>query len=272
MLELRRWSLCEIVCLHQHVNVNILSFMNDRAYYVYAHKTLSGDVFYIGKGKGRRAHLMVGRSEHWKRHVTKHGLSIVIVKQDMPEPCAFSLERVLIAKIGMKNLCNQTAGGEGTSGRIPSQEQRERCRMKNKGKRPSQSTIDAARKKARKPVGTVCGLRFQSITDAAKFIAGDGDFMAAKVSISACCRGRKVSQAYGYEFRFIVNGNLLESGFSKKERGKPVKNSQGMTFPNGARAVEWLRGNGFSKAISGNITQCCKGNVMSAYGYSWEYA
>lgn len=245
--------------------------MGKRSFYVYAHKSLDGRVFYIGKGTGKRAWAKLRRSIRWSRHVAKHGLDVHIIKRDMPEDCAFTLERILIAQIGIKNLCNITGGGEGTSGRVPTQEQREKCRMKNKGRVPHQNTRSAAREKNTKPVGTICGLRFDSITDAAKFVCIDGKIEAAKVCISACCRGKRVGQAYGYEFRYVVNEKLVDSGFEAKPIGKPVKTDCGLEFPSGTAARDWLRSNGFPKAINSNITQCCKGRVMSAYGYKWSY-
>lgn len=233
--------------------------------------SLSGDVFYIGKGTGKRAWARARRSQRWERHVKKHGLIVKIIKDGMTEECAFTLERMLIHKIGLQNLCNLTAGGEGTWGRVPSKEQREKCRMKNKGKRPHLKTMEAAKKKNIKPVGTKCGLVFPSLTDAAKFVCIDGKIDAAKSSISACCRGKKVGQCYGYEFRYIVGGSLMESDFKPKAIGRAVKTDCGLEFSSGTSARDWLRQNGFPKATNSNITQCCKGRVMSAYGYRWSY-
>lgn len=245
--------------------------MKSKSFYVYAHKSHDGRVFYIGKGTGKRAWATARRSVRWQRHAEKHGLCVHIVQRNMPEPCAFTLEKILISQIGMKNLCNMTTGGEGTSGRVPSKEQREKCRMKNKGKIPHQSTKAAAKKKNSKPVGTTCGLRFNSLTDAARFVCIDGKIEAAKTSISACCRGKRVGRCYGYEFRYVIDGELLDSGFQPKKVGKPVKTDCGLEFSSGSAARDWLRSNGFPKAINSNITQCCKGRVISAYGYKWSY-
>jgi len=242
------------------------------SFYVYAHKSDCGKTFYIGKGTGKRAWSRQGRTVRWQRHAAKHGFNVYIVRKDMAEPCAFTLEKALIHAIGIENLCNLTTGGEGTSGRVPSLEQREKCRMKNKGRKPSAQTQRAAKEKTSKKVATTCGLIFDSITDAAKFVCIDENVFAAKSSISACCNGKRVGQCYGYEFRFFVNGSIVDSGFRTKKRGIPVKTECGLFFENATKATKWLQSNGHLKAINSNITQNCKGKVASAYGYRWSYA
>lgn len=84
---------------------------------VYIHRRVSnGNVFYVGKGSIARAHSAIHRNAYWKRVSNKHGFSVHIVKSEMHEPCSLTLEKILIYKIGIKNLCNMTAGGEGISG------------------------------------------------------------------------------------------------------------------------------------------------------------
>lgn len=86
-------------------------------FYVYAHhKKSDGSLFYIGKGTGGRARSPGGRSIYWRRIAAKHGRTIRMVKKDMPEQCALSLERALIAAHGRGNLTNLSDGGEGVTG------------------------------------------------------------------------------------------------------------------------------------------------------------
>lgn len=251
--------------------------MSDNKYYVYVHKYASGpksgQVFYVGKGAYKdRCKSKSGRNLYWNRIVSKYGYTHSVVIRFSEEICAFSFERALIKLYGRENLCNLTDGGEGTSGRIVSESQRLKCSNSNKGKKPSQKTMRLAVKKNSKPVGTTCGLVFISASEAARTLLSEVDFRTAKTCISACCNGRKVSNAFGYEFRFIVDGKLVDPGFKKKELGKPVKTECGLMFSSATSASEWLKGNGWPKAINSNITQNCKGNVMSAYGYKWSYA
>ncbi|NCN41427.1 hypothetical protein GW916_09305 [bacterium] len=195
-----------------------------------------------------------------------------IVISDVNEVCALSMERTFISFFGKDNLANLTDGGEGTSGRVPTKEQRQKCSISNKGIRPEANTVRMAIEKNSKPVGTTCGLRFLSAAHAARSLFPD-NIQSAKSCISASCRGNKVSSALGYEFRFLdSDGSLIDSGFKKASIGKPVVRSDGVAFPSAKAATDDLIANGCEKAQNGNIIQCCKGRVQKAYGFSWRYA
>lgn len=242
-------------------------------YYVYVHrKQTDGSIFYVGKGSGKRAYEIASRSEYWHRVFRKHGRDVQIVASGLGEQCAFSIERAMIAYIGAGRLCNMTLGGEGTSGRVPSLSQRQKCSKSNKGKRPSDTSIEAAVNKNSKPVGTVCGLRFPSAREAARRMFPDNPEGTTAVAISSSCRG-KCDRAYGYQFRFVDEmGDLLPSGYVKVEVGRPVKTECGMSFHSATAATKWLVANGHPKAVNSNIIQCCKRRVASAYGFRWSYA
>lgn len=106
-------------------------------YYVYVHRRLDTlEVFYVGKGSTNRAWVKFRKNYHWKSIVEKHGYSVEIVKDGMHESCSFALERLLIAKyrsMGI-NLANKTDGGEGTSGYIWSDQDREKHSEAQRGK------------------------------------------------------------------------------------------------------------------------------------------
>jgi ABC-type proline/glycine betaine transport system ATPase subunit len=96
-------------------------------FYVYVLARPSNRPFYVGKGKGRRVfkHEAEARSGctchkcNIIRKIWRTGgeaqRSIVFTTDDEQE--AFECERRLIALYGRKTLCNQTDGGDGTSGR-----------------------------------------------------------------------------------------------------------------------------------------------------------
>lgn len=89
-------------------------------YYVYLHRRKNDNrVFYVGKGKSNRAYVKSNRSEHWKRIVNKYGYTIEIVFEDLTEQEALQCEIDTILEMRYFNepLCNQTNGGEGTSGK-----------------------------------------------------------------------------------------------------------------------------------------------------------
>lgn len=92
-------------------------------FYVYLHRRKTdGKVFYVGKGRGRRAFAKCNRNKHWQYIVQKHGFDVEFVETGMQESLAFELERSLIALIGRDALCNVTDGGDGVAGFKLSQE------------------------------------------------------------------------------------------------------------------------------------------------------
>lgn len=88
-------------------------------FYTYAHYKPEGGLFYIGKGKVKRAYAMDGRNSHWQNIVNKYGRPHVelLAKWDTEE-AAFDHEKVLIASFRDMGfvLANKSDGGEGTSG------------------------------------------------------------------------------------------------------------------------------------------------------------
>lgn len=90
---------------------------SEKRFYVYVHRRKTDDkIFYVGKGTSCRARSPHGRNIWWIRIKEKHGRKIDYVKKGMYEPCAHTLEKIIIHNIGRENLCNLTDGGEGNSG------------------------------------------------------------------------------------------------------------------------------------------------------------
>lgn len=85
-------------------------------YYVYLHKQLDGTIFYVGKGKDKRAYSKAYRNVDWKELVKQNGDYIVeIPYTNLSEDDAFEIEKKLISEIGIDKLCNKSTGGEGKS-------------------------------------------------------------------------------------------------------------------------------------------------------------
>jgi hypothetical protein len=98
-----------------------------REHYVYAHRRASdGRLFYIGKGRRRRAWSSCGRSRHWRHVVKKHGFTVHILTSELSEAAALSLEQFVIMQIGLANLTNATLGGGGIQGWRHSEETKRR--------------------------------------------------------------------------------------------------------------------------------------------------
>lgn len=91
-------------------------------YYVYLHKKkTTGEVFYVGKGSGKRAWSLEGRNPLWKKIAQKHGYTVEIYSSNLQEWYAFELEKDLIDYYGKiinntGTLSNISDGGDGPSG------------------------------------------------------------------------------------------------------------------------------------------------------------
>lgn len=84
-------------------------------YYVYKHAIKeTGEVFYIGRGKNRRAWDRGGRSQYWKNITSKYDYIVEIVKENIQIQESKDLEVELIAQFNPR--ANFTTGGDGTPG------------------------------------------------------------------------------------------------------------------------------------------------------------
>jgi hypothetical protein len=128
-------------------------------YYTYGHyKADSKELFYIGKGKGSRAHEKDSRSDYWRNIVNKYGYTVEIFAEWESEQDAFIHEKFLIECFqNLTDLCNLTDGGDGCSGYVWTDEQKAKLKFRehpNLGK----TTPDHVRKQiGLSQLGTVRG-------------------------------------------------------------------------------------------------------------------
>ena len=192
-------------------------------FYVYLHrKATTGEVFYVGKGNGRRA-WSNQRSKYWHGIVKKHGLVVEIVQSGLQEWYSFELERELIASYGRESLCNMTDGGDGISGFSHSLHTRLLVSQARKGKPLSQEhkaklalakigkpKPDSARKKdsatkRKKSKKILClqnGLIFEAGVCAEKWLKENGEKVGARSAVYDCCKGKRKT-AYGYTWAYV---------------------------------------------------------------------
>jgi hypothetical protein len=144
-------------------------------YYVYAYiRESNGTPYYIGKGKKYRAY-----AKHGKIPVPKDRSRIVFLEQNLSDVGACALERRYIRWYGRKDqrtgiLLNFTDGGEGTSGRICSDQTKLKMKAANSG-RPGRKLSPEIKKK---------------ISDAKK---GSIQSENAKEKLRVANRGKKLS-------------------------------------------------------------------------------
>ena len=85
--------------------------------YIYLHRRNdTGEVFYVGKGTGKRAYQKTDRNQHWHNVVNKAGFTAEIIVKGLTDAEAYWAEPLLIeAHGGVGNLTNISTGGEGWS-------------------------------------------------------------------------------------------------------------------------------------------------------------
>lgn len=122
-------------------------------FYTYIHArpntVEASGIFYVGKGKETRAYTLKRSNPHHSNIVGKYGAKNILVGviDCSSESIAFELEKGLIKclkRVGV-NLSNLTAGGEGLSGYVPTEETRIKISMASS---KAQGTPEAKAKRA----------------------------------------------------------------------------------------------------------------------------
>lgn len=110
---------------------------------VYRHRRLdTNKIFYIGIGLKNRPYDINNRNQHWNNIVNKTKYEVDILYENLTWEDACELECLLIKEYGRKDLrqgflCNQTDGGEGSYGRIVSDNTKNKISLANKGRASS---------------------------------------------------------------------------------------------------------------------------------------
>lgn len=113
--------------------------MNEKSdFYVYAWFIKeTNEIFYIGKGRGNRYKTTHNRNKFFKDIYNTHDCDVTILLEGLFEKEAFYYERVAISYIRNNTnnrLTNQTEGGEGASGYVPSEETKRKMSISSKEK------------------------------------------------------------------------------------------------------------------------------------------
>ena len=99
--------------------------MEERRYYVYEYYIVNtGEIFYVGKGTGNRYKTLRNRNKFFLDMYHAHDCRVRIIFQYLTEEEAYFLEYDRIFNLRLKTsyrLTNQTDGGDGTRGFVPSE-------------------------------------------------------------------------------------------------------------------------------------------------------
>jgi len=245
--------------------------MQSDRFYVYAHRRHdTGDVFYVGKGTGKRAWVKSGRNSLWSRTAKKHGFDVEIIHRYLTEQEAFALEREEIERLCP--TCNFTDGGEGISGYHHTDATKEAIRSAHVGRPQPRELVERRAEKLRGKKRT------------AEFGA----------SVSERNRGRIASQETRQKMSETRKGRTLSpetiakcvkahlgakrsresrQRMSDAQRKKAIICQEtGLTFPSLTSAAEWVRKSGISKASKTGIWLSATGKHRKSYGFHWSYS
>jgi hypothetical protein len=106
-------------------------------YYTYAWLREDMTPYYVGKGIRNRAYCPHRRGDTYMSPPPKD--RVLFLKKNLTEFDAYKHENYIISILGLKSeggiLINMSYGGEGSSGRVLSEETKEKIRQKNKNKK-----------------------------------------------------------------------------------------------------------------------------------------
>jgi len=182
-------------------------------FYIYLHKRLSDNlIFYVGKGKGKRAWVKSGRNERWNRTVLKHGYFVEILFDNLSESEAFQIEKDCITELRYFNypLCNMTDGGEGTAGHSVSKSTRLRIsevhkgRVKSEAERANISKAQRGKKKSPEAVEKVAA-KLRGRKQSSETIALRDKTRKERL----CCQDKNIYVFFSDTDVFIGNRNEL---------------------------------------------------------------
>jgi ribosomal protein S16 len=185
-------------------------------FYVYEHWRLDRDeCFYVGKGKGKRAYVMVKRNRHHlaiQAKVSREGSAIEVrmVATGLTEEDAFNLEkeRIRFWRAAGADLTNMTDGGDGVIGYIFTKDVREKMSISQKKRGPrNPHSIEARAKISKSNIGSKRRLG-KTHSDKTKNVLSElGKKNIAKFKKFSCLGPKSVSKPVKCE----TDGKIFES-------------------------------------------------------------
>jgi hypothetical protein len=217
-------------------------------FYTYSHATPQGQLFYIGKGQGKRAHQLKYRNDKWKKIVAKYGKPTVQVLADWKtEAEALDHEMFLIQcfKDMGYELANLTVGGEGTSGYKHTPEQIEKNRLAKLGSTPWNKGISSGLKHTEE-----FKQKLSAVHKGNKWREGIPTSAKQKAAASAIFKGNKFQVGNTRNRAWIWIGTHVETGVEIRLIGEKAMKDAGVQHA--------------------NVIKCLKGERKSHKGYTWR--
>jgi len=177
-------------------------------FYVYAHlRNDTGAIFYVGKGRGKRAIQRCGRNKHWQNIAGASGFRAVYLWSNVDEISALALEIKTIASLRQDGaaLTNVTDGGCGLSGMRFSDDHKRKIGLSRVGRKRTddeKASIAAGTKLAMTP--DVC---LRIALAATSRVPSD----EAKRKISEAMMGRKFSDETRQKLRDAMTPERIEA-------------------------------------------------------------
>lgn len=259
-------------------------------YYVYLHTTAdTGEVFYVGKGSGRRVRNRASRNAGWQETERARGFHAHIIRDGLTETEALAFEADVISFFGREMLAVLALGGAGASGYKHTDAARSAMSEKRRGRRLSASvkqrmsdTIrsrpDLMEQRRRGFAGDANPSRLDCNRAASRSRMINRNPMRSsetRAKMAAKKRGQKLS---------VEHREKLSAALKGQKRG-PMKAHVLEAIRQGnekrKRAVMTLCGRYFESTLAaskatgarqGNIVNSCCGRARSAGGLRWAYA
>ena len=252
-------------------------------HYLYRHVRLDkNEVFYIGigtkekrkssfktlKSEYKRAYSKQNRSDFWHHIINKASYEIEILWETNSKEEIKLKEKEFVklygrANIGQGFLCNLTGGGDGATGRKPTEETRRKMRD-NSGLRNKTGELNHLSKTVY--VYKITGefvTKYGSYRDCAKHLNID------KGNISQYLSG-KIQQCYGYVFYNNYKGGSITGVIEVNKRIRSVScYDKNMNLIQNYNSVSIAAKS--VKDQTTNISKCCNEYSKTCKGLYWRY-
>lgn len=255
-------------------------------FYVYLHYTKdTGELFYIGKGRRDRARQTKSRrSVYWNRKVEKHGRVVRYYATGLSEELAYQIEDHLVALCGLDSLCNLKAGGGPTAGGYtPTEATRAKLREANL-KYNREIGFSPERKANMRAAGLrrmACPKARAQVRDALVEYYKDPSNRVKTSEATKKAMQRPEVKAKLKAYHSSPEAKALKSEVFKRYASDPWNKKKhqkrvysptlALGFPSLTDAKEYLREQGWSKALTSKITEACQGKRGTAYKHRWVY-